>query len=206
MSSFSNTNTGSKPADPYMAKNKDTDVSTQDKVDALERFVSAAKFGMMTTRDTSSGRLVSRCMAVAGKESGGTDFLFFTNTESHKTDELKSDPHVNLSFIDSSGQWASVSGMTTIETDRTLIKKHYSPTLKAWMGDLGDGKHDGSADDPRVGILRVRMDTTTYSLTDRTLLGRLAEIAKGTVTGEAPDINKIREIGEDEVKAWRALH
>ena len=45
---------------------------------------------MMTTRDASSGKLVSRCMAVAAKESGGIDLLFHTNTESHKTDEIAS--------------------------------------------------------------------------------------------------------------------
>ncbi|KAI1321667.1 hypothetical protein F5Y16DRAFT_405116 [Xylariaceae sp. FL0255] len=206
MSSFSNTDTGSKPADPYKATNKDTDVSTQDKVDALDRFISSTKFGMMTTRDVNTGRLVSRCMAVAGKESGASGLLFFTNTESGKTDELKNDPHVNISFIDSSGQWASVSGTTEIVTDRSLIKKHYSPTLKAWMGDLGDGKHDGSENDPRVAVIRVVMDTATYAVTDKTILGRLAEVAKATLTCQAADVNSLREISESEVKAWRALH
>ncbi|KAI1265672.1 hypothetical protein F5Y18DRAFT_435613 [Xylariaceae sp. FL1019] len=206
MSSFSNTDTGSKPADPYSAKNKDSNVSTQDKVDALDRFVDANKFGMMTTRDPSTGRLVSRCMAVAAKEVGSTDHLFFTNTESNKTDELKQDPHVNLAFLDSSGQWASISGTSTIETDRSLVKKYYSPTLKAWLGDLGDGKHDGSETDPRIGIIRVKMDTATYAITDKTILGRVAEVVKGTVTGESADVNKIREISESEVQTWRASH
>jgi hypothetical protein len=69
MSSFSNTDTGSKPADPYTRDNKDTEASTQDKIEALDKFVNARKFGMMTTRDESSGQLVSRCMAVAAKVS-----------------------------------------------------------------------------------------------------------------------------------------
>ncbi|KAI0549152.1 pyridoxamine 5'-phosphate oxidase [Xylaria curta] len=204
MSGFSNTDTGSKPADPYTRANKDTDVSAQEKFDALDQFVGQSKFGMMTTRDQASGKLVSRCMAVAAEENRGVDYLFFTNTESHKTDELKSDPHVNLAFLDSSGQWASVSGTANIETDRGLIKKHYSPTLKAWMGDLGDGKHDGSENDPRIGIIRVKMLTATYAVTDRTFLGRAAEVAKGVVTGEPASVNKIREITEDEVKARRS--
>ncbi|KAI0165567.1 hypothetical protein GGR57DRAFT_126529 [Xylariaceae sp. FL1272] len=206
MSSFSNADTGSKPADPYSAKNKDNAVSTQDKVDALDRFVDASKFGMMTTRDPSSGRLVSRCMAVAAKEAGSTDHLFFTNTESNKTDELQKDPHVNLAFLDGSGQWASISGTSTIETDRSLVKKYYSPTLKAWLGDLGDGTHDGSEDDPRIGIIRVKMETATYAITDKTILGRVAEIVKGTVSGHAAEVNKIREITESEVQTWRASH
>lgn len=232
MSTFSNTDTGSKPADPYTQANKDTSVTTQDKIDALTKFAKSCKFGMMTTRDQSSGKLASRCMAIAAEvgvlspsnqsnkpiaqvgmithnhlssqEHNGIDYLFFTNTESHKTDDLKSDPHVNLAFLDSSGQWASVAGTTSIETDRSVIKKYYSPTLKAWMGDLGDGKHDGSENDPRIGVIRVKMTTATYSITDRTILGRLAEVAKGMVTGEQANVNHIREITEEEVKAHRS--
>ncbi|KAF2966122.1 hypothetical protein GQX73_g7446 [Xylaria multiplex] len=201
---FSNTDTAGKPADPYTCANKDTAATTQDKFDALDKFVGACKFGMMTTRDQTSGKLISRCMAVAAEENNGVDYLFFTNTESHKTDELKSDPHVNIAFLDSSGQWASVAGTASIETERGLVKKYYSPTLRAWMGDLGDGTHDGSTNDPRIGIIRVKMTTATYAVTDRTILGRVAEVAKGIVTGEQANVNKIREITEDEVKARRS--
>lgn len=67
MSTFSNTNTGSKPADPYKAVNKQDDLSASQKIEALDKFVTSCKFGMMTTRDASSGKLVSRCMAVAAK-------------------------------------------------------------------------------------------------------------------------------------------
>lgn len=138
------------------------------------------------------------------QENNGVDYLFFTNTESHKTDELKSDPHVNLAFLDSSGQWASVSGTASIETNRGLVEKYYSPTLRAWMGDLGDGKHNGSVNDPRIGIIRVQMATATFAITDRTILGRMAEVAKGMVTGEQANVNKIREITEDEAKARKS--
>jgi predicted MarR family transcription regulator len=67
MSTFSNTDTGNKTADPYRAANLD-DASVSDKVEGLSKFVSDSKFGMMTTRDT-VGKLVSRCMAVAAKVS-----------------------------------------------------------------------------------------------------------------------------------------
>lgn len=65
-STFSNADTGSKSADPYKEKNLDS-ASIKEKVEDLSEFVSACKFGMMTTRDGSTGRLVSRCMALAGK-------------------------------------------------------------------------------------------------------------------------------------------
>ena len=64
--SFSNTNTGDKPADPYTAKNHD-EPGTKDKIEDLSNFITSCKFGMMTTRDAASGSLVSRCMALADK-------------------------------------------------------------------------------------------------------------------------------------------
>ena len=64
--SFSNTDTGSKPADPY----KETNYSQADlktKIEDLITFIETNKFGMMTTRIASSGLLTSRCMALAAK-------------------------------------------------------------------------------------------------------------------------------------------
>ncbi|KAH7031630.1 putative BLI-3 blue-light-inducible Bli-3 protein [Microdochium trichocladiopsis] len=205
MSSYSNTDTGSKTADPYKAANKD-EQSAEQKITALTKFISSTKFGMMTTRDLATGRLVSRCMAVAAKENAGIDLLFFTNTESGKTDEIKFDSHTNVSFLDSNGQWASVSGTSTIETDRALIREHYTPTLKAWVGDLGDGTHDGSENDPRIGIIRVKTETATYSVSDSTLLGFAIEVAKGAVTGRPANVAKLREISESEISQWRSSH
>lgn len=89
----------SKPMDPYTTANADNmNVSLKEKVEDLMTFVTDTKYGMMTTRQDRSGLLVSRCMALADKE-GGVDLIFHTNTETGKTDELHSDPHVNMSFI-----------------------------------------------------------------------------------------------------------
>jgi general stress protein 26 len=57
--------------------------------------------------------------------------LFHANSESGKTDDLTSDPDINLSFLTPSGEWASISGKTSVETDRDIVKKFYSPALKA---------------------------------------------------------------------------
>ncbi|KAG7143821.1 Protein bli-3 like protein [Verticillium longisporum] len=143
-------------------------------------------------------------MALAASEVGGIDLLFHTNTESNKTDEIKSDPHVNISFINSSGDWASVSGVSEVVTDRSLVKKHYSSELKAWLGDLGDGKHDGSENDPRIGVIRVKTNTITYAISHKTFVGKLAQVAEGIVTGSAAQVNKLREISSHDIEKWRA--
>lgn len=64
---FSNTNTGDKPEDPYKAKNLDTTSTTKEKIDDLAKFMDSCKFGMMTTRDSTTSYLHSRCMALAAK-------------------------------------------------------------------------------------------------------------------------------------------
>ncbi|KAI9812272.1 MAG: BLI-3 blue-light-inducible Bli-3 protein [Thelocarpon impressellum] len=201
---FSNADTGNKPADPYKAKNKD-EAPLKEKIEDLISFVEASKFGMMTTKAADSGLLVSRCMALAGKasEDGGIAFIFHTNTESGKTDDLATDPKINIAFINSSGEWASISGEAEVITDRDLVKKHYSRQLKAWLGDLGDGKHDGGPDDPRIGVIKVNTITATYAVANRNAVARGVEIAKGAVTGEAASVNKLRSLTAEEINTWR---
>ncbi|KAF7558401.1 hypothetical protein G7046_g5763 [Stylonectria norvegica] len=203
MSTFSNADTGDKPSDPYKQANKE-ELSLQKKVDDLTEFINKSKFGMMTTVDSETGNLVSRCMALAATETRGIDLLFHTNTESGKTDDLVSDAHINVSFLNGSGEWASIAGKATVETDRELVKKHYSPTLKAWLGDLGDGVHDGSASDPRIGVIRVKAVTATYSLVSKNIFSRAAEVAQGAVTGKPASVNSLREITSADVQSWRA--
>ena len=142
------------------------------------------------------------------QEANGLDLLFHTNTESGKTDDLANDKDINIAFLASSGEWASISGKASIETDRAEIKKYYSQSLKAWIGDLGDGTHDGGPDDPRIGIIRVKTVTAQYAVSAGTAVGQFVEFAKGVVTGDAPSINKLRKLDETEVQqckltCWR---
>lgn len=130
--------------------------------------------------------------------------MFHTNTESGKTDDLATHSSVNVGFITPSGEWASISGHATVETDRSIVKKYYSPALKAWIGDLGDGTHDGGPDDPRIGIIRVKASTAQYAISRKGIIGSAIELAKGIASGEAPAVNKLRHISEEEVKQWKA--
>lgn len=69
---FSNTDINKQTADPYKEANKDeVDVSLKTKVEDLLNFITDLKYGMMTTRQTGTGCLVSRCMALAAKVSEG---------------------------------------------------------------------------------------------------------------------------------------
>jgi general stress protein 26 len=197
--STSNTDTGGKPADPYKTVNLE-DVPLEEKIRDLVSFVDNCKFCMMATRIASSGLIVSRCMALAGKEHNDVDMIFHANYESGKTDDLKSDPDINLGFLNSVGEWASISGKAEVVLDRHEVKKFYSPSLRAWMGDLGDGKHDGGPEDPRICLIKVKTITAQYSVSRKGIVGSAVEYAKGIYKGEPPQINKLRQLDESEIK------
>jgi hypothetical protein len=84
------------------------------------------------------------------------------------------------------------------------VHKYYGQSLKAWLGDLGDGTHDGGPDDPRIGVIRVRTNTATYAIVRKNFAARAADVAQGMITGNVPSVNKLREISHEEVEAWRA--
>ena len=138
------------------------------------------------------------------QEGNGIDLIFHANTESGKTDDLQSDPDINLGFLNNSGEWASISGKAEIVTDRGLVHKYYSPALKAWIGDLGDGKHDGGPDDPRVCVIKVNAITAQYATSKKTAVGGFVEFAKGVTTGEAPSVNKLRYLDQKDLDQWRS--
>ena len=73
--SFSNANTGDKPADPYKATNMDAP-ELKEKIETLVTFITGCKFGMMTTKTADSELLVSRCMALAATVSSFSKYPF----------------------------------------------------------------------------------------------------------------------------------
>jgi hypothetical protein len=50
------------------------------------------------------------------------------------------------------------------------------------------------------------MTTAHYSISHKTKIGQMAEIAQGIVTGKPAAVNKLREISEAEVKEWASSH
>lgn len=111
-----------------------------------------------------------------------------------------------MSFCNYTGEWASIAGDASIITDRSVVSKYYSPQLKNWVGDLGDGVHDGSENDPRIGIIKLEARTATYALARSNALSRGIEMVTATVTGNTAQVNKLREINEQEMSSYRSRH
>ena len=117
---------------------------------------------------------------------------------------MEANPDINLGFLNSSGEWASISGTASIETDRNKVRDYYSPALKAWLGDLGDGTHDGGPEDPRIALIKITSKTANYAVSGKNMLMSTIEVAKGMVTGEAPAVNKLMKLSESELQQVRS--
>ncbi|KAJ5126879.1 hypothetical protein N7448_007658 [Penicillium atrosanguineum] len=202
-----NTATGNHPVDPYKSKSFE-DPPLPQKIEDLANFISEIKFGMLTTHQSEGEYLASRCMALAAQEHGGIDLIFHTNLFSGKTMDLTAHPkEVNMSFLDPiSGAWASISGTATVVSDQATVQKYYSTALKAWIGDMGDGVHDGGPSDPRIGVIKLEAKLATHVASKKGILGRAVDTVKGAVQGNVPDINSIRELTAEELAEWRRTH
>jgi general stress protein 26 len=142
-------------------------------------------------------------MAIARRD--GPDFLFLTNKNSRKVSDLNANKEVQLTFQDSKTQdWISVTGTaTTVSNSDPRIKEVWSRGAAAWFGDLGDGKHDASADDPRMTLIEVKSKYVTYYLTQVGLLGYAKEVVGAAVTGGVANTGVIRELSEQDLEKAR---
>jgi general stress protein 26 len=114
----------------HTQKRSDNDeqvISTGEKIEQLHELIDDMAIAMMTTINT-EGALVSRPMATQRHQRNGK-LWFMTNGESHKLEELESDPRVNLGYYkDRTREYVSVSGTARITRDRAMIRERTNPT------------------------------------------------------------------------------
>ena len=177
---------------------RDDSVSTEKKLDDLYELIDGIEVAMFTTR-RADGHLVSRPMQTQERTSG-VDLWFMTNIETHKLDDLMTDPHVNLAYYNmKSREWVSVAGLATVTTDRELVRELYEPDWKAWLGDEG-GERDGSPNDPRIALILVEAESVTYLKVNKPKPVVLFEVAKAIVTGQPPKVGSLRTVTERELE------
>ena len=162
-------------------------------LEKLYDLIENIEIAMMTTRRR-DGHLESRAMATQ-KQAAGADLWFVTYEGAGKLSDLQHDPHINLSFYkDSSREWISVSGMATISRDRAKIKELYATDWKIWFSDEGDPRH-GTPDDPRMVLVGVDVHAAVFLEVNKPKPVVLFELAKGWLTGQAPDLGETHHVG-----------
>lgn len=160
--------------------------------------IKATKSGMLVTRSP-EGQLNSRAMAPASTDKLALKFIY--NLESGKTEDVEDNGDANVSFYDtSSTSWVSIAGKAKIVKDKSVIKELWHPATSAWFGDLKDGKHDGTADDPRVAALSIEPIEVRAWVATRTKIGLLAEVVSSAITGDTAAPGKLITLKDSELK------
>ncbi len=161
-------------------------------LDKLRKMLNKMHTGMMVTRRP-DGHLVSRAMAQQ-KDAPGADLWFVTSVGTAKVDEIEHDPHVNLTFFDSSKrEWISIAGLAKLSRDKETIRQLYASDWKMYFPDEGDPRH-GTADDPRLVLVGVDIHTAVFFELDKPQPVVLFELVKGWLTGSEPDIGEMHEL------------
>ena len=161
----------------------------------LETFYELVKdieVAMLVTR-RADGHLQSRAMATQ-KRAAGADLWFVTAEDTAKVRDLEADPHLNLSYYDNkSREWVSVSGTARLVTDREKIQELYATDWKIWFQDEGDPRH-GTADDPRLLLIGVDIESAVYLEVDKPKPVVLFQIAKGLLTDATPELGETHRV------------
>jgi general stress protein 26 len=150
-----------------------------DQLETIHHIMRGARFATVTTRGA-GGALFSRPLAVLDHDFDGTVW-FFTQDPSPKTEEIAADPHVNIAYVDGASH-VSLSGTAAVTRDSALIDRFWNPWAEAWF--------DGGRDDPSVALLEVSAESVEFWHVDKPAVVRAFEVAKGLVTGKAPDVGE----------------
>jgi general stress protein 26 len=175
--------------------------STQEKREELHELIQGIEIAMMTTINH-EGALVSRPMATQRQAPDGK-LWFMTNVESQKSDDLTSEPRVNLAYYkDRTREFVSVSGKARVTQDRVKIHELYRADWKAWLGAESE-TCDGGPDDPRIALIEVTPLSASYLKLDRPAALVMLSVLKGMVTGEQPKVGEVGKLNERELGAGR---
>ena len=188
--------------DASVAKQWDTETPISEQIDEFGKIADSLKIGLLTTIRPNVGP-VARSMAVAKRV--GPDFLFLANAHSQKFTDIAHDSTAQLTFQDSSSQnWISVTGTVT-KTGNVdpRIKELYTPPVSAWFGDLKDGVHNGTADDPRMALIELKPTYIAYWKSTVGKLGFMKEVGVAAYKGEVAQNGVQRRFDESVIEAMR---
>lgn len=138
----------------------------------LRAKVKNVQMAMLTT--VSGGRIVSRPMGTQEMGEDGT-IWFITSADSNKVREIRDNPTVNVSYVDSGSEtYVSIAGQARTLNDRALIRKFWNPFLKAWFE---------GPDDPTIRVVEITPISAEYWITKGGKIVSLLSVLASAVTG-----------------------
>jgi general stress protein 26 len=154
-------------------------------IETLHELIKDIRIAMMTTVDE-DGTLRSRPMDTA-KVEADSELWFFTYDPSGKTEEVRQDQQVNLSYIDhGKNRYVSVSGRAMISHDKGRMKEYWNPINKVWFPQ--------GLDTPNLALLRVTAEKAEYWDAPSGKLVALVNLVKAAATGNHDDVFRNEKI------------
>ena len=166
-----------------MENTQTTPKATEEETKKVAQLVKAAKVGLFTTI-SEDGSLVSRPLAIQEVEFDG-DLWFFSQEPSHKVDEIRSIPQVNVSMESGKG-YLSISGTAEVVHDQAKVDELWNTRVQAWFPE--------GREDPSIALIKVHADTAEYWATDDPKVVVLLKVAKAAATGGQPDIGENKTV------------
>ncbi len=159
--------------------------SAQDDIKTLLEKIKEINTAMLSTVNEDDS-IRSRPMRHLEANEDGTIY-FFTEYNSGKADEIKSESQVNLSYSKPGDQvYVSVSGRAQVYRDQQKIDELWNPAMKAWFPD---GK-----DDSKIAILKVTVEKAEYWDSPSSAVVHLYGMVKAAITGEQPHIGDNKKV------------
>lgn len=119
----------------------------------LGDMIRAIRVALLTTVQE-SGQFHTRPVETLAVEPSGV-LWFFTDTASHKAEEVRRDMHVSLGYADPRRHtYAAVSGIAGVFRDPVRARELWTVEQRAYYPE--------GAEDPRLALLRVQIERAEY--------------------------------------------
>lgn len=134
------------------------------------------KVALMTTFDAQSRMFHARPMMAQQAESNGT-LWFFAQANSRKISEIRANSHTLLTYADPKAHtWVSISGLATVENNRTKMDELWTDIVQAWFPV---GK-----DDPNLVLIRFEAEDAEFWDAPGFHIAKSFSYIKAFMTGE----------------------
>ena len=143
------------------------------RLDKLTELIEDIRIAMLTTA-MPDGTLRSRPMATQQTESDG-DLWFFTQASAAKAEEIRANPHVNVSYASPrENRYVSVSGTATLVRDRRKMEELWDQLYEAWLPH--------GLENPDLALLRVDVERAEYWDAPSATMAEIAGLLKVPAT------------------------
>ena len=146
----------------------------------LLELIREIEIGLLTTLDVAH-RFHTRPVQTLRADDDGV-LWFFTDIGGTKAEEIRHDARVSVGYAHLPKRlYATVEGQARIERDRGKAAELWKPLQRAWYPE--------GLDDPRLGVLEVRIEQAEYWITPGRASYALAA-ARATLTGAPANVGE----------------